>query len=214
MWHPNLQIPGITPPGSAIATPRVLRAGHSNLMPTLLVFTVTLYSNGCRRKSLPAHLRESTGSLLGYGSTEPLYLQPMYQTATARHKNALQLSALRRKADMAGLVPGHEDMHYNKLFTHEYMRPPMTRADMDGFCTHLKKCMRIVSISCRKWKTLINFRYILCSSYSLGLCDEPFHYSTSMKILLLENIHDSGVQILKNANFGEPLKSKPANKDF
>jgi hypothetical protein len=30
-------------------------------------------------------------------------------------------------------------MHYNKLFTHEYMRPPMTRADLDDFVGAFEK---------------------------------------------------------------------------
>ncbi len=78
-----------------------------------------------------AELRESTGNLIGAGYVEPLYLQPLYQT---RLGTKCSFNCPRYEGDVSynkGICPVAEDMHYKKLFTHEYMRPPMTRADLD-----------------------------------------------------------------------------------
>jgi dTDP-4-amino-4,6-dideoxygalactose transaminase len=80
-----------------------------------------------------AYLRESTGKLIGAGYTEPLYLQPMYQT---RMGTKCSFNCPRYEGEVSyakGLCPVAEDLHYHKLFSHEYMRPPMTRADLDDF---------------------------------------------------------------------------------
>ena len=92
-----------------------------------------------------AHLRESTGKLIGSGYTEPLYLQPIYQKRSGtkcsfncpRYKGSVNYSQ--------GLCPVTEKMHYSELFTHEYMRPPMTKQDLDDVADAFEKVMENIS---------------------------------------------------------------------
>jgi dTDP-4-amino-4,6-dideoxygalactose transaminase len=76
-----------------------------------------------------AVLREET-PLIGAGYVKPLYLQPIYQQRAAacsfncpRYKGTVNYSK--------GLCPVAEKMHYEELFTHEYMRPGMSKPDLD-----------------------------------------------------------------------------------
>ena len=78
-----------------------------------------------------AHLRESTGKLIGYGYVEPLYLQPLYQKKEGTN---CSFNCPRYEGNVVyerGMCPVVERMHNKELFTHEYMRPPMTRDDLD-----------------------------------------------------------------------------------
>ena len=78
-----------------------------------------------------AHLRESTGKLIGAGYVKPLYLQPIYQT---REGTRCSFNCPRYTGSISyekGLCPVAERMHFKELFCHEYMRPPMTRGDLD-----------------------------------------------------------------------------------
>lgn len=74
-----------------------------------------------------AILREDT-PLVGAGYVKPLYLQPIYQQKAAwayhpaLYKNPVDYSP--------GICPVAEEMHFNTLFTHEYMRPGMSEEDM------------------------------------------------------------------------------------
>ncbi|HPT40882.1 MAG TPA: hypothetical protein PLG15_00680, partial [Candidatus Gastranaerophilaceae bacterium] len=38
-----------------------------------------------------------------------------------------------------GLCPVVEDLHFNRLLTHEYMRPGMKKEDLDDFINAVKK---------------------------------------------------------------------------
>ena len=78
-------------------------------------------------------LREDT-PLLSVGYATPLYLQPIYQ------KRAVHCSfnCERYKGTVSydkGICPVAEDLHFNKLFMHEYMRPGMSKEDMDDVVT-------------------------------------------------------------------------------
>ena len=88
-----------------------------------------------------AHLRESTGKLIGSGYTEPLYMQPIYQER-AGTKCSFNCPRYQGSADYSkGLCPVTERMHYSELFTHEYMRPPMTKRDLDDVVDAFEKVM-------------------------------------------------------------------------
>jgi len=78
-----------------------------------------------------AHLRESTGKLIGAGYVKPLYLQPIYQTreGTRCSFNCPRYTGAVTYAE--GLCPVAERLHFKELFCHEYMRPPMTHGDLD-----------------------------------------------------------------------------------
>jgi dTDP-4-amino-4,6-dideoxygalactose transaminase len=78
----------------------------------------------------PTLLREESTVLLSYGYVKPLYLQPLYQERIAFGRDGYPFT-LSNVTYPKGLCPITEDMHYNRLVTHEFMRPGMTKSDMD-----------------------------------------------------------------------------------
>lgn len=132
------QLPGITPPVERES--RHVYYQHALKFDETVVGISRNAFIGAVSAELPsAHLRESTGKLIGSGYTEPLYLQPMYQNLQGT-KCSFNCPRYDGKPDYSkGLCPVTEDMHYNKLFTHEYMRPPMTRADLDDVVRAFEK---------------------------------------------------------------------------
>jgi dTDP-4-amino-4,6-dideoxygalactose transaminase len=78
----------------------------------------------------PTLLREESTVLLSYGYVKPLYLQPLYQERIAFGRDGYPFN-LSNVMYPKGLCPITEDMHYNRLITHEFMRPGMTQSDMD-----------------------------------------------------------------------------------
>lgn len=86
----------------------------------------------------PTLLREESTVLLSYGYVKPLYLQPLYQERIAFGRDGFpfNLSAITYPK---GLCPVTEDMHFNRLVTHEFMRPGMTQEDMDDVVRAFEK---------------------------------------------------------------------------
>jgi dTDP-4-amino-4,6-dideoxygalactose transaminase len=76
-----------------------------------------------------AVLREDT-PLLGCGYVKPLYLAPLYQKkATAC---AFNCEKYKGNVDYSrGICPNVEKLHFEELFSHEYMRPGMSQKDME-----------------------------------------------------------------------------------
>jgi perosamine synthetase len=86
-----------------------------------------------------AELRESTGKLIGAGYVEPLYMQPVYQRL-AGTKCSFNCPRYEGTVNYdQGICPVTERMHYKELFTHEYMRPPMTKSDLNDFINAVEK---------------------------------------------------------------------------
>lgn len=73
-------------------------------------------------------MRDDSAVLLSYGYLKPLYMQPMYQERICFGGYPFSLSDRTYKW---GDCPVCEDMHENRLVTHELMRPGMSRDDMD-----------------------------------------------------------------------------------
>lgn len=78
----------------------------------------------------PTLLREESVVLLSYGYVKPLYLQPLYQEKIAFGRDGYPFN-LSEATYPKGLCPVTEEMHFNRLITHEFMRPGMSKADMD-----------------------------------------------------------------------------------
>lgn len=78
----------------------------------------------------PTLLREESTVLLSYGYVKPLYLQPLYQERIAFGRDGYPFT-LSDVTYPKGLCPITEDMHYNRLITHEFMRPGMSQNDLD-----------------------------------------------------------------------------------
>ena len=73
-------------------------------------------------------MRDDSTVLLSYGYLKPLYMQPMYQERVCFGEYPFSLTERTYKW---GDCPVCEDMHENRLVTHELMRPGMSRDDMD-----------------------------------------------------------------------------------
>lgn len=81
-------------------------------------------------------LRDESEVLLSYGYVKPLYKLPIYQERICFGDYPFNLSNIdytKVKCDIC------EDMHYNKLITHEFMRPGMGKDDMDDVVRAFEK---------------------------------------------------------------------------
>jgi dTDP-4-amino-4,6-dideoxygalactose transaminase len=91
------------------------------------------------RAELPVfELREKEGVKLGAGYVRPIYLLPMFENRMALQGPANGLSGSWQ--DYApGLCPVVEDLHYNKLLSHEFIVPSMERKDIDDVVSAFSK---------------------------------------------------------------------------
>lgn len=90
------------------------------------------FVDALRAELMPIKLRETEGISIGCGYVKPLYLQPMFQKKIAFGSKGYPWSTSGKIYTYPkGLCPVTEDLHYRKLFTHEYMRPGMTKEDLD-----------------------------------------------------------------------------------
>jgi dTDP-4-amino-4,6-dideoxygalactose transaminase len=83
---------------------------------------------------MPTELRETEGIKVGGGYVKPLYLEPMYQQRIAYGKDGCPWSCGKNSGNVdysKGICPVTEKMHYDMLITHELMRPPMSKQDLD-----------------------------------------------------------------------------------
>lgn len=89
------------------------------------------------KAELPSAVLRETAPLIGAGYVRPLYLQRIYQERAAW---AFNTALNKHEQDYReGLCPVAEEMHYSKLFTHEFMRPGMTRNDLDDVVNAFEK---------------------------------------------------------------------------
>lgn len=94
------------------------------------------------KAELPAtELREGEGPQLSGGYEKPLYLQPLYQKRIAFGANGypFNLVADRNISYEKGICPVAERMHERELFLHEFMRPPVTKDDLDDVVKAFQK---------------------------------------------------------------------------
>jgi dTDP-4-amino-4,6-dideoxygalactose transaminase len=81
---------------------------------------------------MPITLRETEGIKIGCGYVKPIYLQPLFQEKIAYGSHGFPWSMSDVNYDYSkGICPVVEDLHYNTLITHEYMRPGMSKTDLD-----------------------------------------------------------------------------------
>ncbi len=91
---------------------------------------------------MPTELRETEGVKVGCGYVKPLYLQPLYQKKIAYGKSGCPWTCDKYNRPISygkGLCPTAEDMHDNVLVTHELMRPPMSKKDLDDVLEAFQK---------------------------------------------------------------------------
>jgi perosamine synthetase len=90
------------------------------------------------KAELPSAVLRETAPLIGAGYVKPLYLQPVFQKRASwafDHPAADKASISYAK----GLCPVAETMHFERLFTHEFMRPGLSEDDMTDVLTAFKK---------------------------------------------------------------------------
>jgi perosamine synthetase len=89
------------------------------------------------KAEIPSAVLRETAPLIGAGYVKPLYLQPIYQQRAAWAFNPALYKG--NVSYEKGICPVTEKMHFEVLFTHEYMRPGMTRADMMDVVNAMEK---------------------------------------------------------------------------
>lgn len=94
------------------------------------------------KAEIPSAILRETAPLIGAGYVRPLYLQPIYQQRAAF---AFNNDRFQSKVDYSkGICPVTERMHFNELITHEYMRPGMTRGDMEDVVRAFEKVAKYI----------------------------------------------------------------------
>lgn len=79
--------------------------------------------------------RERDGVLMGAGYVRPIYLEPIFQRQVGYGDKGCPFACPHYEGvpDFApGLCPVCEDAHFNRVITHELMRPPMTEDDLSA----------------------------------------------------------------------------------
>lgn len=87
-------------------------------------------------------LRETEGVKISAGYVKPLYLQPIFQKRIAYGSHGWPWTSREYKGKVSyqkGICPIVELMHEKKLITHELLRPPMTKKDLDDVINAFQK---------------------------------------------------------------------------
>ncbi len=95
------------------------------------------------KAELPAtELREAEGVRISTGYVKPIYLEPMYQKLIAYGDKGCPFKCPMYNGIPdyhKGLCPVAERLHEKELFSHELMRPPMTKLDLDDVVSAFDK---------------------------------------------------------------------------
>jgi dTDP-4-amino-4,6-dideoxygalactose transaminase len=123
------KIYGIIPPKIEIGNKHVYYMQPFKFKKEILGIDRNAFINAIKSEIPSAVLREDT-PLIGSGYVKPLYLLPLFQQRTItcsfnceRYKGSVDYSK--------GSCPIVEKLHFEELFTLEYIRPGMSKADMD-----------------------------------------------------------------------------------
>lgn len=87
---------------------------------------------------MPTKLREDEGVRVEYGYVKPLYLQPLYQMRRAYGTKGYPFKDS-NVSYQRGLCPVCEEMYFERLITHELMKPGMTKEDLDDVFAAFEK---------------------------------------------------------------------------
>lgn len=98
------------------------------------------FIDALKAELMPMTLRETEGVKISSGYVKPLYLAPMFQKKIAFGSKGYPWCATGKDYDYSkGICPVVEDLHFNKLLSHEYMRPGMKKSDLDDVINAFKK---------------------------------------------------------------------------
>lgn len=122
------KIPGIIPPKIENDSKHVFYVQPFKFNKEIIGVDRNTFINAVKAEIPSAILREDT-PLLSVGYAKPLYLQPIYQQRAVhcsfncnRYEGTVDYSK--------GICPTAEKLHFDELFTHEYMRPGMNKSDL------------------------------------------------------------------------------------
>jgi perosamine synthetase len=131
------KIPGITPPLVEAGSKHVYYLQAFKFNKEITGIDRNTFINAIKAEIPSAVLREDT-PLIGAGYVKPLYLQPLYQQR-ATHCS-FNCEKYKGHVDYSkGICPTVEKLHFEELFTHEYMRPGMSKSDMDDVIAAFQK---------------------------------------------------------------------------
>lgn len=123
------KINGIIPPKIEPGSKHVYYQQAFKFKKELVGIDRNIFINAIKAEIPSAVLREDT-PLIGIGYVKPLYLQPLYQQRGSYC--SFNCKKYKGKVDYSkGICPIVEKLHFDELFTTEYMRPGMTQMDMD-----------------------------------------------------------------------------------
>jgi len=98
------------------------------------------FMDAIKAELAPIELRETEGVKIGCGYVKPLYLQPIFQEKIAYGAKGFPWSMSGKEYNYSkGICPIVEDLHFNKLLLHEYMRPGMSKSDLNDVASAFEK---------------------------------------------------------------------------
>lgn len=123
------KIPGIIPPAVEAFSKHVYYQQPCKLKSDLLGMDRNTFINAIKAEIPSAILREDT-PLINLGYVKPLYLLPLFQQRQTHC--SFNCNNYRGGVDYSlGICPVVEKLHFEELFSHEYLRPGMSKADLN-----------------------------------------------------------------------------------
>ena len=122
------KLPGIVPPKLELENTHVYYLHAFKFNKEIIGIHRNIFINAVKAEIPSAILREDT-PLIGSGYVRPLYLQPLYQ----KRQTHCSFNCLKYDGKVEynfGICPITEKLHFEELFTHEFLRPGMTEIDM------------------------------------------------------------------------------------
>ena len=131
------KLPGIIPPVIDPSNKHVFYVQPFKFKKDIIGIERNTFINAIKAEIPSAVLREDT-PLIGVGYVKPLYLQPLYQQR-ATHCS-FNCEKYKGEVDYSkGICPNAEKLHFEELFTHEFMRPGMSKLDMEDVVAAFNK---------------------------------------------------------------------------
>jgi len=137
------EISGISPPVIESHSKHVFYQQAFKFNKKIVGIDRNTFVNAIKAEIPSAVLREDT-PLIAAGYVKPLYLQPLYQQRAThcsfnceKYKGSVDYSK--------GICPTAEKLHFEELFSHEYMRPGMNKTDLDDVVNAFHKVAENIS---------------------------------------------------------------------
>ncbi len=131
------QLPGIIPPIVKEGCKHVYYVQMFKFKKDIAGVNRNTFIDAMKAELPTMKLRETT-PIIGAGFSPPIYLQPIYQQRI--HKCSFNCPRYDGNVSYErGLCPVTERMHYEEVFTHEYMRPSFSKRDLEDVVNAYEK---------------------------------------------------------------------------